>query len=255
MFRQSLASVVSAALLMVGPGPLSAQMMSRGPVAVSVTPTIGAGLNSPVPGASSNIPTLAPVGALTASIVPAAPVPVAAVQPQALAPVTAQGSPLAVIRSQDPAVGVDKKGAALDVLFDQSAAAVDGTAAGPILGQPEPAKPSAPNAAGIVLGLTAAARALESRTSGYGNVDFWVHHHAMRRDIGNAVADSLTAISRATDDRLLAFELQRLAEDLRAAPQKGYGNVDYWTDLCSRQDTAFARIASRLRQLNDLPRP
>ncbi len=119
VFKKSLASVVSAALLMVGPGPLAAQMMTRGPVAVSVTPTIGAGLNSPVPGASSNIPTLAPVGALTGSIVPAAPVPVAAVQLRALA-ASDSGSPLAVIQSQDPAVGVDKKGAALAVLFDQA---------------------------------------------------------------------------------------------------------------------------------------
>ncbi len=245
MFRKSFASVVSAALLVAGPAPLAAQMMTRGPVmGVTVTPTIVTGLNSPIPGAPSlGMPTVTPV-ALTALTVPAAPVPVAAVQP------------LAVIQSQDPAVGLDKKGLALNVLFDHaSAAAVDGAAAGPV-GQPEarPAAPSAPNAAGIVLGLTAAASALESKTKGYGDVDYWVHHYAVRRDMGNLVADALTAISRATDDRVLAFRLKELADDLRAASQGEHGDVSYWTEMCSRQDTAFARVAQRLRRLNDLPR-
>src|SRR3989338_3728641 len=66
MFKKSLASIVSAAVLVAGPGHLTldaaAQTLTRGPVAgVSVTPVIGTGINSPVPGASSfNVPPLAP---------------------------------------------------------------------------------------------------------------------------------------------------------------------------------------------------
>ena len=71
MFKKSLASVVSAAVLVAGPGHLTltaaAQTMNRAPVTgVSVTPSFGAGLNSPSLGASSfNAPALAP-GALLA---------------------------------------------------------------------------------------------------------------------------------------------------------------------------------------------
>src|SRR3989338_1875237 len=83
MFKKSLASIVSAAVLVAGPGHLTldaaAQTLTRGPVAgVSVTPVIGTGINSPVPGASSfNVPALAP-GALIAPAPIAAPSPVAA---------------------------------------------------------------------------------------------------------------------------------------------------------------------------------
>lgn len=255
MFRKFLASVVSAAILMVGPGPLAAQTISRGPVAVSVIPAIGTGLVSPVPGASSlNMPTAA-AGALTAPTVSAAPLPVAAVQSQALA-ATDSGSPLAVIRSQDPAVGVDKKGAALNALFENSmsAAAVDGAAADPVPARVEPVSPVPSNTAGIVLGLTAVVRALESKTHGSGYSDYWIHHFSMRRNMGNAVAGALRDISRATDDKFLAFKLGELADDLLAAPQTGSGYADYWVEMCSLQDKAFDRVAQRLRQLNNLPR-
>ena len=144
MFKKSLASIVSAAILVAGPGNLTlsaaAQTIGRGAAAnVSVIPTIGTGFNSPVPGASSfNVPTLAP-GALIAPALMAAPILVApapvAASPIALAatpvlpaaakamPMTAAGSPLSVIKAQDAKVGVAEKGAALNVLFENSVAA------------------------------------------------------------------------------------------------------------------------------------
>ena len=151
MFKKSLASIVSAAVLVAGPGHLTldaaAQTLTRGPVTgVSVTPTIGNGLNSPVPGVSSfNMPSLTP-GALLAPSLTVAPKPVvpAVASPVSLAPVpaslaakampaAAKGSPLAVIESRDAKVGVAEKGAALNALFENSAVA--GPEALEVLGQ------------------------------------------------------------------------------------------------------------------------
>jgi len=141
MFKKSLASIVSAAVLVAGPGHLTldaaAQTLTRGPVTgVSVTPTIGTGLNSPVPGASSfNMPSLTPA-ALIAPSLTVAPKPVmpAIASPVSLAPVpaslaarpipaAAKGTPLTVIASRDAKVGVAEKGAALNALFENSVAA------------------------------------------------------------------------------------------------------------------------------------
>jgi len=136
MFKKSLASVVSAAVLVAGPGNLTltaaAQTMSRGAITgVSVTPSIGTGLHSPVPGASSlNIPTLTPGALLAAPSLAPAPIAAAPVAAKTLAvaatPVAAaakaSGSPLSVISSRDAKVGVAEKGAALDSLFDNSMA-------------------------------------------------------------------------------------------------------------------------------------
>ena len=136
MFKKSLASIVSAALIVAGPGHLSltaaAQSMARGPVTnVSVIPTIGTGMNSPILGAASLImPTLAP-GALMSpsllvapSLVAPAPVAVAAAKPLALAaaavPAAAKASPLSIIASRDAKTGVAEKGAALNAFFDSS---------------------------------------------------------------------------------------------------------------------------------------
>ncbi len=142
MFKKSLASVVSAALLVAGPGNLTltaaAQTMGRAAVTgVSVTPTIGTGLHSPVPGASSfYMPSLTP-GALIAPTLMAAPslvpVPAAAVPAALTAAAKAAGSPLAVIQSQDPKTGVAEKGAALNALFENSL--VTGHEAIEVLGQ------------------------------------------------------------------------------------------------------------------------
>ncbi|MBI2386418.1 MAG: hypothetical protein HYV14_10440, partial [Elusimicrobia bacterium] len=148
MFKKSLASIVSAAVLVAGPGHLTldaaAQTLTRGPVTgVSVTPAIGTGLNSPVPGASSfNTPSLTPAALLSPSLTLApAPVLPAIASPVSLAPVpasladrplsaaaksvpaTPKGSPLSVIESRDAKVGVAEKGAALNALFENSLAA------------------------------------------------------------------------------------------------------------------------------------
>jgi phage shock protein A len=145
MFKKSLASVVSAAVLVAGPGHLTltaaAQTMNRGAVTgVTVTPTIGNGLNSPVPGASSfNMPALTPGLLATPGLTDASrlkiPVPMSlapvaaslAERPLPAAakamPVAAAGSPLAVIRSQDPKTSAAEKGAALNALFENSRAA------------------------------------------------------------------------------------------------------------------------------------
>ncbi len=79
MFKKSLAAIVSAAVLVVGPGHLTltaaAQATTRGPVAgVTATPTIGTGLNSPLPTAffSSRMPNLV-TGVLTAPSLPTTP--------------------------------------------------------------------------------------------------------------------------------------------------------------------------------------
>lgn len=132
MFKKPLTALVSSAVLASGPGHLAltaaAQTLTRGPVTgVTVTPAIGAGLNSPVPDASSlGMPSLVPRTLTVPN--PAAPAATAA-QPQALAatpvlpfekamPATAKGSPLAMIRSQDSIVA--EKDAALDALFENS---------------------------------------------------------------------------------------------------------------------------------------
>ncbi|MEQ1919839.1 MAG: PspA/IM30 family protein, partial [Elusimicrobiota bacterium] len=147
MFKKSLASIVSAAILVAGPGNLTltaaAQTMGRAPVSgISVTPTIGTGLNSPTLGAPSfNMPALGALTSPSLMVAPsiAAPAPVTAVQaaasmalaaPSALRaeglsviPAAAKataGSPLATIKSQDPKVGVAEKGSALNNLFDNS---------------------------------------------------------------------------------------------------------------------------------------
>jgi phage shock protein A len=138
MFKKSIASIVSAAILVAGPGHLAltaaAQTMSRGPVTgISVTPTIGTGLTSPLPGASSfNSPMLSPVSLMAPSLLAApsitpAILPVAAQSAKPMAIVAtpvlaaaAKGSPLSVIASQDPKVGAAEKGAALNVLFENS---------------------------------------------------------------------------------------------------------------------------------------
>lgn len=135
MFHKPIAEIVSAAVLVAGPGHLTlsaaAQTMTRGSVTgASVTPPIATGLNSSVYGASSHIPTLTPGAPAIPSLNAAAnsaPVPVAA---KALVPaaakavsVTAQGMSLAVISSQDEKAGVVEKTVALDALFENSTGA------------------------------------------------------------------------------------------------------------------------------------
>ncbi len=135
MFKKSLASVVSAAILVAGPGnlTLTAAAQSRGAVTgISVTPSIGTGFSAPVPGAASfNSPMLAP-SLMAPSLLAApslAPAPVASIAaaPVALSativPAAAKGSPVSVIQSKDAAVGVSEKGAALNVMFENSRAA------------------------------------------------------------------------------------------------------------------------------------
>ncbi len=150
MLKKSIAAIVSAAFLITGPGHLTltaaAQTIGRGPGRVSVTPAMGTGLNTPVPGSFSffDMPAL-PLGPLSSPALSAAPriaaaAPVASVAAAAKAvPATAKGSPLTVIQSQDPAVGVPEKGAALKALFDlapvigsESSAVLGQSASGPI---------------------------------------------------------------------------------------------------------------------------
>ncbi len=121
MFKKSIAAIVSAAFLVAGPGHLtvtaSAQTIGRGPGKVSVTPAIGTGLNTPVPGASSflDMPTL-PQGAPRSPALSAAPS-IAAPAAAKAAPAKAEGSPLDVIESR---AGVAEKGAALKILFENA---------------------------------------------------------------------------------------------------------------------------------------
>ena len=97
MFKKSIASIVSAAVLVAGPGHLSltavAQTMTRGPVTgISVTPTIGTGLNSPLPGAFSvNSSMLSPVSLTAPSLLAA---PSAAVTVQAAKPIALAATPV-----------------------------------------------------------------------------------------------------------------------------------------------------------------
>ncbi len=140
MLKKSLASIVSAAILVAGPGNLTltaaAQTMGRAPVTgVSVIPTVATGLNSPALAAPSfNMPTLGAITSPSLMVAPsiAAPAPVVAAAPVALAaqpvlpaaakamPTMAKGSPLSVIQSQDTKVGVAEKGTALNALFENS---------------------------------------------------------------------------------------------------------------------------------------
>ena len=151
MFKKLLASIVSAAVLVAGPGHLTldaaAQTIGRGAAAnISVIPTIGTGLNNPVLGDSSfMMPSVMP-GALTAPSLLAAPnidapVPAALtlvatpsrIPANAAMPATVPGSPLAVIASRDAKVGLTEKDAALDTLFEN--AIVTGHEAIEVLGQ------------------------------------------------------------------------------------------------------------------------
>jgi hypothetical protein len=129
MFKKPLASIVSAAILVAGPGNLAltaaAQTMARGTIAnVSVIPTIVTSFNNPVPSAASLMTPSLMTASLISPALPAAPsvaaAPAAAVQAAKAVPVTVTGSPLSVIRSQSADVGVAEKGAALDSLFENS---------------------------------------------------------------------------------------------------------------------------------------
>ncbi|OGR73124.1 MAG: hypothetical protein A2X40_08095 [Elusimicrobia bacterium GWC2_65_9] len=135
MFHKPIASIVSAAVLVAGPGHLplfaAAQTMTRGAVTgVSATPRIAAGLNGSVYGASSYIPTLTPgalaVPSLNVAANPAL-VPVAAKTQVPVvakaAPVTAQDMSLAVSALQEENGDVAKKDAALNALFENSTGA------------------------------------------------------------------------------------------------------------------------------------
>ncbi|HAZ08420.1 MAG TPA: hypothetical protein DCZ01_07865, partial [Elusimicrobia bacterium] len=129
MFKKPLASIVSAAVLVAGPGQLTltaaAQTLTRGSATGgSVTPTIITGLNLPVLGASSfNVPTLAPgapiAAAPLAGVVPAAAKTVPVAVP---VPVAAKGS-LAVSAFQEDKADVVEKAAALETLFENSSVA------------------------------------------------------------------------------------------------------------------------------------
>ncbi|MBI4061696.1 MAG: hypothetical protein HY403_09725 [Elusimicrobia bacterium] len=125
MFKKSLVSLASAAVLTAGPGQLAAtaaaQTSVRGPAArVTVVPTIGTGLMSPVMNAAPlNIPALTP-GVLAAPALPGAPILPSAAE---AAPAAPEDSPLTVIR--DARAGVEEKGRALDALFEDPSAAAN----------------------------------------------------------------------------------------------------------------------------------
>ncbi|MDP3542685.1 MAG: hypothetical protein Q8T11_09500 [Elusimicrobiota bacterium] len=195
MFKKSLASIVSAAVLVAGPGHLTltaaAQTLARPVSGISVTPTIGTGLHSPLPGASSfNVPTMAP-GVMLAPVLSAAPSPIAApvslapvpaalaVKPVAAAakalPATVKGSPLAVIKSQDANVGVAEKGAALNALFENSSA--EGRATLEVLGRSAASDSPLANRTGLSRSETVSAkspvsieRAAAAKTSAAGEL-------------------------------------------------------------------------------------
>ncbi len=124
---------VAAAGLGQLPSAAAAQTMSRGVVGgVPLTPSIGAGLRSPVPGA---YPLLAPglmPGIRLLRSLPAAPAAAPTPLPAALvpsayaqaAPSTVTGSPFASILSPDAGAGLGEKSAALGALYENAPAAV-----------------------------------------------------------------------------------------------------------------------------------
>ncbi len=104
---------------------------------------------------------------------------------------------------------------------------------------------------GLVAGLSEAAAMLASRTPGYGDITYWIRHHTIRRDTGNAVASALRVLADAAEHRLFAAQLREIAEDLEAAPQGGYGNVADCARLVRDQDWALGRASERLSRLRD----
>lgn len=136
MFKKFRTAVVAAALLAAGSLTLAAvaQTMVRGAVSgVTVTPAIGVGLNFPAPAASFS-PNALNVSSLSASplVIVAAPAVIPTVVQPALATqllsapaAPIKGSPLALIASGDPSVGVHAKAAALGALFENSRPAAD----------------------------------------------------------------------------------------------------------------------------------
>lgn len=129
MFKKSVVSLTSAAILVAGPGHsavAAALTMSRGPVAgIAVLPMIGPGMNSPLPNASLNltapsaltVPSLSPVIAAVPAAIPSI------IQPQANIGTEEAGAALnAVFDNNTPVAGRD----GLEVLGGQSAVPASG---------------------------------------------------------------------------------------------------------------------------------
>jgi hypothetical protein len=115
MLKKPLVAIVSAAFIVVGPGPLAlsvaAQTIMRGSVTgVTVTPAIGTGIKTPTLAAASfSIPSLIPGALIVPSL--AAPVPLVAV-PAAVQPMALAATPILPVAAAKPALtGLESSGA------------------------------------------------------------------------------------------------------------------------------------------------
>jgi hypothetical protein len=253
MNRTTSTAVLLTVLLSSAPRTLRAQALAARTAPVSsigMRSFAGAGLKSPTAAAFSFGGLLTPALLASASLVPSAPSLFTAAQSAPAA--SNKGSALSLIQSRDAAVGVDAKGRALRTLFDL-AAPIDGDASRePVVpAQTAPADPQKAWEHGLLHGLMPLAAALSRRTSGSGYVDYWIHHFEVRRDMGNAAAASLDRRAQQVKNQRLKLDLEELSRDLRAAPQRGYGDDDYWVGLVGDQNRVFQRVAERIARVRD----
>ena len=195
MFKKTLASIVTAAILVAGPGQLTltaaAQMTTRAVVpSVSATPTIAAGLTPIAPAPVSLNTLLLPLAARTA------PVAVPLAQHAKLTPAAANTTPiapLALIQSEDPNISLNEKGAALKEFFDQATPKPQEDAPAEVVGQPSAGTPS----------LSPAANTLSAKTPSSlerAAVDL--------KPVTDALADFGRLVSRAWDALLVLLRIK-----------------------------------------------
>lgn len=104
--------------------------------------------------------------------------------------------------------------------------------------------------AGLLSALPAAGAGLAAKADGGGESAFvLVRLFELRRDAGNLTGWALQQLAGRVTDRYSRMVIEEAAKDLLSAPQHGEGNSSYWTQMIARQDSAYERVADRLRRL------
>lgn len=105
---------------------------------------------------------------------------------------------------------------------------------------------------GFIQGLEVATAAVAVYTTGYGNIDYHIRAFEVRRDLANRIANLITVGLDSVQNPLLKSSLEEIANDIKSAPQKGYGTLDYWIGMLGQQDKVLKRVDEKLMKLSQL---
>jgi hypothetical protein len=109
---------------------------------------------------------------------------------------------------------------------------------------------------GVLYGLDSAVGILEAKRSGYGTMDYWIHHHAIRRDMANALGYALRDLAGKVNEPSLRAALGHIASNILSTYQTGYGDLHYWARMATLQDNEYDALAQRLEVVKSkLPAP